>query len=67
MPLQGLTFGVVVVVGVLALLTDLWRAEEWLVPRGNLLTPASWQAVLAGLFLLTFLTWTWFAFIKPPT
>jgi len=65
-PLQGLTFGVVVVVGTLALLTDLWRAEGWMVPRGNLLSPASWQAILAGLFLLTFLTWTWFAFIRPP-
>lgn len=65
-PLQGLTFGVVAAVGVLALLTDLWRAEEWLVPQGRLLTPSSWQAILAGLFLLTFLTWTWFAFIRPP-
>ena len=36
-------------------------------PKGNLLTPASWQALLSGLFLLTFLTWTWFAFIRPPT
>ncbi|PTA72087.1 MULTISPECIES: hypothetical protein [unclassified Stenotrophomonas] len=66
-PLQGLTFGVVVMVGVFTLLTDLWRAEEWLVPQGNLLSPGSWQALLASLFLLTFLTWTWFAFIKPPT
>ncbi len=66
-PLQGLTFSVVAAVGGLTLLTDLWRAEAWLVPRGNLLTPASWQAILAGLILLTFLTWAWFAFIRPPT
>lgn len=66
-PLQGITFSVVAAVGVLTLLTDLWRAEQWLVPKGNLLTPASWQAILGGLFLLTFLTWTWFAFIRPPT
>ena len=66
-PLLGITFSVVAVVGVLTLLTDLWRAEQWFVPRGNLLTPASWQAILAGLFLLTFLTWTWFAFIRAPT
>lgn len=66
-PLQGITFSVVAAVGVLTLLTDLWRAEQWLVPQGNLLTPASWQALLGGLFLLTFLTWTWFAFIRPPT
>jgi len=65
-PLLGITFSVVTAVGVLTLLTDLWRAEQWLVPKGNLLTPASWQAILGGLFLLTFLTWTWFAFIRPP-
>lgn len=66
-PLLGITFSVIVIVGVLTLLTDLWRAEQWLVPKGNLLTPATWQAFLAGMFLLNFLTWTWFAFIKPPT
>ncbi|MES2535629.1 MAG: hypothetical protein V4632_07120 [Pseudomonadota bacterium] len=66
-PLLGITFSVVAAVGVLTLLTDLWRAEQWLVPKGNLLTPASWQAILGGLFLLTFLSWTWFAFIRPPT
>lgn len=66
LPLQGITFTVVAAVGVLTLLTDLWRAEQWLVPRGNVLTPAAWQALLGGLFLLTFLTWAWFAFIRPP-
>lgn len=66
-PLHGATFAVVSVVGVLTLLTDLWRAEQWLVPKGNLLTPASWQALLGASFFLTFLTWTWFAFIRPPT
>ena len=66
LPLQGVTFSVVAAVGGLTLLTDLWRAEQWLVPRGNLLTPAGWQAFLGGIFLLTFLTWAWFAFIRPP-
>jgi hypothetical protein len=66
LPLQGITFAVVASVGVLTLLTDLWRAEQWWVPRGNLLTPASWQALLGGVYLLTFLTWAWFAFIRPP-
>jgi hypothetical protein len=65
-PLQGITYAVVAAVGILTLLTDLWRAEQWLVPEGNVLTPASWQALLGGLFLLTFLTWVWFAFIRPP-
>lgn len=66
-PLLGITFSVVAAVGVLTLLTDLWRAEEWLVPKGDLLTAGSWQAILGGLFLLTFLTWMWFAYIRPPT
>ena len=66
LPLQGLTFAVVGAVGILTLLTDLWRAEQWLVPQGNLLTPSGWQAILGGLFLLTFLSWAWFAFIRPP-
>lgn len=44
----------------------MWRAEQWLVPRGNLLTPSGWQAILGGLFLSAFLTWAWFAFIRPP-
>ena len=66
LPLQRITFGAVVVIGVLTLLTDLWRAEHRLVPRGDLITPSEWQATLAGLYVLTFLLWAWFAFICPP-
>ena len=66
LPLQKITFAIVTAVGILTLLTDLWRAEQWFVPAGNLLTPASWQAILGGAFLFTFLSWAWFAFIKPP-
>lgn len=65
LPLQGLTFIVIGAVGCLALLTDWWRAEQWLVPKGNMVTPAGWQAFLGSLFLLTFMTWVWFAFIRP--
>lgn len=66
LPLQGLTFTMVTAVGILTLLTDLWRAELWMVPKGAILTPATWQALLGALFLVTFLTWAWFAFIRPP-
>jgi hypothetical protein len=65
-PLFGGTYVVVSAIGVLTLVTDLWRAQGWLVPKGNLLTPATWQAILAALFLLTFLTWAFFALIRPP-
>lgn len=64
--LYRLTFNVMVVLGILTLLTDLWRSEQWLVPYGNILTPSGWQAILGSIFLLTFLSWSWFAFIKPP-
>lgn len=67
LPLQGLTFAMVTAVGILTLLTDLWRAELWMVPKGTILTPATWQALLGAMFLVTFLTWAWFfAFIRPP-
>lgn len=65
-PLLGASFGIVTVVGILTLMTDLWHAEQWLVLKGDILTPALWQASLGGLFILTFLTWAWVAFIRPP-
>jgi len=65
LPLQAITFPSVVLIGVLALITDLWRAEEWLVPRGNVITPSGWQAILAGAFLLIIISWVLFAFIRP--
>lgn len=66
LPLRAITFWVVVAIGVLTLLTDLWRTEGWLVPKGSLLTPGTWQGLLGAVFLLTFLAWAWFAFIRPP-
>ena len=66
LPLHRLTFASIASVGILTLFTDLWRAEGWLVPRGSILTPAIWQALLGAVFLLTFLTWAWFAYMKPP-
>jgi hypothetical protein len=66
--LPRITFYIVAVVGVLTLLTDLWSIQGWLAPHGKLLPQqATWQALLAAIFFLTFLTWTWFAFIKPQT
>jgi hypothetical protein len=66
LPMDRISFGVVGAVGVLTLLTDLWRAAAWPVPAGPL-PPAAWQATLGGAFLTTFLGWAWFAFIRPPT
>lgn len=38
-PLLEVTFAMVAVIGLLALMTDLWRAEHWLVPTGSLVRP----------------------------
>jgi len=65
-PLYRVTFWMIAVVSVLILLTDLWRAEQWYVPRISYFTPTVWQTILAGTVLSTFLTWAWFAFIRPP-
>lgn len=64
-PLKGITFGVVVIVGMLTLLTDLWRAEKWLFPTSIPLTIGCWQAIMGGALLLTFLVWAGFAFLFP--
>lgn len=66
-PLKGITFGVVVIVGMLTLLTDLWRAEQWLLPTNISLTIGSWQALMGGTLLLNFFLWIWFSFIRPAT
>jgi hypothetical protein len=66
LPMHRLTFAVVGVVGVLTLLTDVWRAQAWPFLVGPI-SPAVWQAMLGGGLLLTFLAWAWFAFIRPPT
>jgi hypothetical protein len=64
--IRRITFAVFACVGPLALLTSLWHAQHWLVPRGNLLTPAAWQALLGGAFIGTLLAWAWVAFVRPP-
>lgn len=64
-PLRMITFIVITLVGFLTLLSDLWRAEGWYVPRGNLFTTSTWQVFLGFIFLFTFLMCSWFAFIRP--
>src|SRR2546429_593127 len=65
-PVRTTTFAVLAIVGPLTLLTSLWHAQHWLVPRGNLLTPAAWEALLGAAFIGTFLLWAWVAFVRPP-
>lgn len=66
LPLQGIMFTMVVVVGFSTLLADFWRSEGWGRPCWALFNQQEWQAILGGLFLSTVLIWAWFAFIRPP-
>ncbi|WP_205752969.1 hypothetical protein [Cupriavidus oxalaticus] len=65
LPLQLITFWVIAVVGVLTLLTDLWRTEGWHVLSGGVISPAVWQAILGGAIFISFIAWVWFAFVRP--
>src|SRR2546422_1490820 len=65
LPVRQITFLVLASVGILTLLTSLWHAQHWLVPRGTLLPPALWQTLLGFAFIGTFLLWTWVAFYSP--
>lgn len=60
------TFFVVGVVGLVVLLTDIWIAQAWFVPKTAGLTLAIWQGIFGLLFLGTYLTWMYYAFIHPP-
>ena len=64
--LQHIAFKIVTTVGVLTLLTDLWRAEQWLAPTFIPMTTGLWQAIMGGALLLTFIFWIRLAFIRPP-
>ena len=64
LPLIGLAFSSLFLIGVLSLMTDLWRAEGWLVPKGDILTPAVWQALLGLIFLMVLFVWAWIAFFR---
>jgi len=59
-------FFAIVIVGFLVLATDVWRASGWLVPSGILLTPETWQGLLALLVLSIFPLWIWFSFLRRP-
>ncbi|MBI3371056.1 MAG: hypothetical protein HY017_04750 [Betaproteobacteria bacterium] len=60
------TFVVLAIVGLQTLLTEIWIVEGWWVPKTQGITRATWQGVFGLLFLGTFLTWMYYAFIRPP-
>ena len=64
--LYAITFALIGVIGFQTLLTEIWIAENWWVPKTRLLTRSTWQGIFGILFLCTFLTWIYYAFIRPP-
>lgn len=65
-PLYKLTFSIIGVIGVETLLTEVWLAQGWWLPKAAFLTGAIWQGYFGLLFLVTFMTWVWYAYIRPP-
>lgn len=65
LPVRGASIMITLVVGILALLTDHWRASQSRVPVGGWLTPESWQLLLGGGFFLVLAAWLWLAFFRP--
>jgi hypothetical protein len=60
-----LTFWGSGLIGVLALLSDLWFAQRYPLPQ-FLSSQAYWQFTLGFLFLSLALAWLWFAYVRPP-
>lgn len=60
------TFCLIGIIGLQTLLTEVWFAEGWWVPKTIGLTRSTWQGIFGLLFLGTFLTWMYYAFIRPP-
>jgi hypothetical protein len=65
-PLFRLTYVLIGIIGFATLLTDIWLKERWLVPKTYFISQSVWQGVLGFFFLLLFMTWIFYAFIKPP-
>lgn len=64
-PIWQITFWSSAAIGIGALVTDFWFAENYLLPRVVSSQPV-WQALFGAMFLILVLIWIWYAFIFPP-
>ena len=64
--LYTVTFCLIALVGLQTLITEVWIVENWWVLKSIGLTRTIWQAIFGLLFLGIFLTWMYYAFIRPP-
>lgn len=60
------TFVVMIAIGLLTLMSEVWVAQEWYLPKIYWLSGVIWQAILGLIFFGTFGTWMYYAFIRPP-
>ena len=60
------TFVLIAIIGLQTLLSEIWIVEGWWVPKTIVLTRSILQGIFGLLFLGTFLTWMYYAFIRPP-
>ena len=65
-PLFQRTFAVIGLIGIQTLVTEVWLAQGWWLPKTVYLTRVIWQGYFGLLFLVTFMTWVWYAYIRPP-
>lgn len=65
LPLFRLTYVLIAAIGFGALLTEVWFAEDWLVPL-SFLSQSLWQGILGLFFLSLAMTWIYYGFIVPP-
>jgi hypothetical protein len=64
--LYPVTYALILVIGGETLLTELWIAQGWWVPKTVGLTRHIWQVAFGALFIGAFSTWVYYAFIRPP-
>lgn len=64
--LNTITYGLIAVIGLGTLVTDIWISEKWPVPD-TFITLAIWQGMFGALFVGLILTWMFYAFMRPPT
>ncbi|QDQ28228.1 hypothetical protein FNU76_18785 [Chitinimonas arctica] len=64
-PLYKSTFAVMTIIGLQTLLTEVWINEKWWTLSPTWLTLSIWQGIFGLLFLGTFLTWMYYAFLYP--
>ncbi len=64
--LTTISFVFAIVLGLLILATEYWIAKGLWVIRGNLISPATWQFLLAFALLGLIGSWILFSFILPP-